>query len=304
MSLHPQVKRMLDQLYEVGWQDVPLLTVAEARQQYDFYAGLRQFPQDLPPIGTEDFELRRASHQGVLLRTYYPPILTRNAVIIYYHGGGYVLSSLQHYDALCRWICSEMGMPVIAVDYRLAPENPFPDPIEDGYAALEWVTEQFSNKERIVAGDSAGAHLAAMVSILSRDRKGPEISRQWLIYPWVDQNTVHASYKIYGEGYLLTTAGIQWYTRHFLSRGNNADFPAFPLQVENLSNLPPTCIIAAECDPLHDEAYVFSEKLQEAGNKVYCDYAPGMVHGFINQYAIPACFNAAKNVFLKFKNGL
>lgn len=309
MPLHPQVKQMLEQLYASGWKDVSDLTVLEARAQSDYYAGLRQFPQPLPQVAVTDFHLPREQQQNILLRVYQPQHASLDAAIIYYHGGGYVLSSVQHYDTLCRWMCDEMGTTVISVDYRLAPEYPFPTPIEDGYAALEWVAENadklhIAGKKLVVAGDSAGAHLATMVSILSRDRSGPQIAWQWLIYPWVDNDLSRASYQTYAEGYALTTRAMQWFDKHFLQNSIDMTFPAYPFQVSDLAHLPPAFIISAECDPLHDEAYAYSKRLKDAGNVVHYEFAPGMIHGFLNHYALPVSFDITANLFDKFKGKL
>jgi len=205
--------------------------------------------------------------------------------IIFYHGGGYVLSCMQHYDVFCRWMSSELGATVISVDYRLAPEHPFPTPIEDGYFALEWIVSHaekllIKDKPLIVAGDSAGAHLAAMVSILCRDRAGPKIAWQWLIYPWLDNDFSNASYQTYAKGYLNDMATMKWFDGHFMSKEDGVSFPGYPSQVDDLTNLPPAYIISAEHDPLRDEAYVYSQKLQAAGNTAYYDCALGMTHGF------------------------
>ncbi len=306
MPVHPQVQQMLDQLYASGWKEVSGLTVAEARAQSDYYASLRKFPQTIPDVKTSDHSLPRELGQQISLRVYQPITSSFDAAIIFYHGGGYVVSNLQAYDVFCRWMCAELGATVISVDYRFAPEFPFPTPIEDGYTALEWVAAQreklgISDKHLIVAGDSAGAHLAAMVSILSRDRKGPKIDAQWLLYPWVDNDISRNSYSQYAKGYALTTAAMQWFDQHFRSQNKSAVFPAYPMQVDNLAGLPPAVIIPAECDPLHDEGQAYAEKLQEAGNVVYCNEASGMVHGFINQYGVPASFTATMEMFRLFK---
>ncbi|HVV68225.1 MAG TPA: alpha/beta hydrolase [Gammaproteobacteria bacterium] len=306
MPLHPQIQQMLDQLYASGWKEVSGLTVAEARAQSDYYASLRKFPQPIPDVKTYDHSLPRESGQQITLRVYQPSTTSFDATIIFYHGGGYVLSNLQAYDVFCRWMCAELGANIVSVDYRLAPEYPFPTPIEDGYAALEWVATQrkkldLDDKHIIVVGDSAGAHLATMVSILSRDRKGPKIDGQWLFYPWVDNDLSRNSYNQYAQGYSLTTAGMQWFDQHFRSQNKPAAFPTYPMKIDNLAGLPPAVIIPAECDPLRDEGFAYAKKLQEAGNVVLLHEASGMVHGFINQYAVPASFAATMEAFKLFK---
>ncbi len=309
MALNSEIKIALEALYASDWQDVSVLSPVAAREQSKRFAELRKFPQALPKPAISDFTIAAEEHQNILLRHYQPATVATNAVIVFYHGGGYVLGNVEQYDPACRWMADELQTPVISVDYRLAPEHPFPAQIEDGYAALEWVAahrEKLGMKDAqlVVAGDSAGAHLAAMVSILARDRKGPAIAWQWLMYPWVDNNFSRSSYHTYAEGYGLSTAGMQWFDAKYLADGKVAAYPAYPLQVQELGNLPPAFVVVAECDVLHDEGVEYIQKLESAGNKVFSHYAEGMIHGFLNLYPVAACFNASRKMFTEFKKYL
>ena len=305
--LHPELKKFLQDVYASSWRDITTLSIEEARNQFNKYAEMRKFPKPLQNLDTSDYCISREDNQHISLRVYQPKISEVDAVIIFYHGGGYVLSSMQHYDVFCRWLCSELGVTVVSVDYRLAPEHPFPTPIEDGYFALEWIVSEaekllIKDKRIIVAGDSAGAHLAAMVSILSRDRAGPKIAWQWLIYPWLDNDFTHPSYQAYATGYLNETATMKWFDKHFMPNNVKAAFSGYPSQTKDLRNLPPAYIVSAEHDPLRDEAYVYSKKLEVADNVVHYECALGMIHGFLNQYSLSVSFNSTMKIFGKFRS--
>lgn len=306
MALHPEVKKMLDVLYASGWVDPSELTPQAAREQSERYAKLRQFPGSIPDVKTTDHQIPVDSQQKILARCYYLENEAPAATILFYHGGGYVLSDISQYDTVCRWICSVLEMPIVAIEYRLAPEYPFPTPIEDGYQALCWVATNaqklaLKNDKFIVMGDSAGAHLAAMVSLLARDRSGPRISWQWLIYPWVDNDASRPSYDKFFTGYGLTTPAMKWFDNLYLRGHHDPGYPAYPLQFTDFTHLPHSYVVVAENDVLHDEGKLYAEKLRSGDNTVYIDTAEGMIHGFINHYSIPAGFNAALTMFKKMK---
>lgn len=307
--LNPEVKTALEALYASDWRDPSLLTPVAAREQSRRFAEMRVFPKELPAIATKDIKIPSKDHHTIAARLYSPQQPTGDGALIFFHGGGYVVGNVEQYNPICNWLCAELNMPLISVDYRLSPEFPFPTPIEDGYAALEWITHHavelgWQDKKIIVGGDSAGGHLAAMISILARDRQGPAIAGQWLLYPWVDDDFASPSYQNYADGFALSKAAMQWFSQQFLAGNHQTNYPAFPLHADNLTNLPPAYIITAECDVLHDEGEKYAEKLKAAGNVVHAELAPGMIHGFLSLYPIPACYQAMTKIIATVKNSL
>ena len=209
-------------------------------------------------------------------------------VIMYFHGGGFVISSVETHDKICRRIARDNRAVVISVEYRLAPEYKFPIPVHDAYDATVWATKNADihkgdvNK-LVVMGDSAGGNLATAICLMSRDLNGPKIKAQVLIYPTTDGHMSCDSIDTYGEGYLLTKKTITWFVNHYQSKKEDLDSPYLSmLLAEDLSNLPPAFVSTAEYDPLKDEGKKYAERMKEAGNKVvYKDYE-GLIHGFIS----------------------
>jgi acetyl esterase len=222
------------------------------------------------------------------VRIYQPVDEKDLPVIVYFHGGGFVISSVETHDKVCRRIARDNRAIVISVDYRLAPEYKFPIPVHDCYDATVWVTKnakihQGDVKQLVVMGDSAGGNLATAVSLMSRDLDGPKIKAQVLIYPTTDGHMSCESIDTYAEGYLLTKKTIQWFVNHYQSKKEDLDSPYLSmLLAEDLSNLPPAFVSTAEYDPLKDEGRKYAKRMKEAGNKVvYKDYE-GLIHGFIS----------------------
>ncbi len=204
--------------------------------------------------------------------------------IVYLHGGGFVLCSLDTHDNICRALCNSAGAVVVSVDYRLAPEQPFPAAPEDGYQALLWLHDQAAElgvdaQAITVAGDSAGANLAAVLCLMSRDRSGPAIHRQLLLYPALDANCDSSSMAEFAEGYLLSREQMLWFWQQYLPPSHRQSPYAQP-QLAQLSGLPPAIVITAECDPLRDEGAAYAEALRQAGNRVDYRCVGGQIHGF------------------------
>lgn len=208
--------------------------------------------------------------------------------LIYFHGGGFVLGNLDTHDPICRSLAKESGAVVIAVDYRLAPENKFPAAVEDAHAATKWVG---ANAEKLgidarriaISGDSAGGSLATVTAMRCRDAAGPTLALQVLIYPVTDLSSFDtASYRDLAEGYFLSRAGMAWFARQYLPSPEMALQPeASPLLAPNLSRLPPALVITAEFDPLRDEGEDYASRLQQAGVPVTLTRYPGTIHGFV-----------------------
>jgi acetyl esterase len=208
-------------------------------------------------------------------------------VLVYFHGGGWVLGSIETHDPICRALTRLVGCIVVSVDYRLAPEYPFPIPLEDCYAAVCWVARCSANingdaQRLAVAGDSAGGNLAAAVALTARDRGTPPLAYQVLLYPVMDYAFDTDSYREYGDGYFLTKDMMVWFWQHYLRDQADGFYPqAAPLRAQNLYGLPSTLLLTAEFDPLRDEGEAYAERLQAAGSQVEYRCYAGMIHGFL-----------------------
>lgn len=209
-------------------------------------------------------------------------------VVVYFHGGGFVLCDLDSHDSCCRRLSNGVGAVVVSVDYRLAPENPFPAAVDDAWAATQWVSlnalELGADPGRlVVAGDSAGGNLAAVVAMMARDHGGPAIAFQLLIYPVVDQRRKSSAASEYSApGGALTGDHMRWFTEQYLgSAGDPADVLASPI-LGDFTGLPPAHIVTGECDPLRAEDEQYAESLRAAGVGVTVANYDNMFHGFFN----------------------
>jgi acetyl esterase len=204
-------------------------------------------------------------------------------VILWIHGGGWVICDLDTHDAMCRLLATESGCEVIAVDYRLAPEHPFPAPLEDAWDALRWVAEQAGDRPVIVAGDSAGGNLAAVCALRARDRGGPELALQVLVYPATSGDLTTPSCAKYGSGRdtFLTLAEMEWFWAHYVGDASDDSGPELrPLRAQDHSGLPPTILVTAEYDPLRDDGFAYAKALQTAGVPVTHHHYDDVVHAF------------------------
>lgn len=238
----------------------------------------RVLNQDIPgPAGT------------IPVRIYVPENNGPLPVVLFFHGGGWVNGSLSTHDNTSRKIAQYGKVIVIAVDYRRAPEHPFPAPAQDCYAALQWASLHAADfggdGTRLgVAGDSAGGNLAAVIALMARDRKGPKISAQALIYPATNIATMETeSHKNFATGYLLTGAAMERFRSLYTPNPEDRTKPeASPLLAGDLSGLPPALVITGEFDPLRDEGEAYAARLKKAGVKTTAKRYPGLVHGFIS----------------------
>jgi len=205
-------------------------------------------------------------------------------VLVYYHGGGWVIGSLDSVDSTCRMLCNRAQCVVVSVDYRLAPEHKFPAAADDCYAATKWVanhaSELNSDPDRLaVGGDSAGGNLAAVMTLMARDRGGPKIVHQMLIYPVMLHGYDTPSYTDNADGYLLTKTMMQWFWDHYLRDKKDGQSPyAAPGLVENLAGLPPAFVLTCEYDPLRDEGEAYAEQLKRYGVPVKLSRYAGAIH--------------------------
>ena len=212
-------------------------------------------------------------------------------VLVWFHGGGWVVGDLDGADGVSRHLTVGSGFVVVSVDYRLAPETKFPGPAEDCYAATQWVAQNAASinadPARIaVGGDSAGGNLAAAISLMARDRGGPSVGFQLMVYPVTDRDFSTTSYRDNGDGYQLTRDGMIWFWDHYLQSDADAANPyAAPLLAQDLSGLPSALVITAEYDPLRDEGEAYAHRLQAAGVPTTCTRYDGMIHGFFGMSA-------------------
>ncbi|MET9289002.1 alpha/beta hydrolase [Nocardia beijingensis] len=207
-------------------------------------------------------------------------------IVLFCHGGGFVLCGLDSHDRFCRAMAVGAEAIVVSVDYRQAPEHRFPAAAEDAYAALCWVADHAGSLGGdpdclVVAGDSAGGNLATVTALLARDRGGPEIARQLLLYPMLDPACATESYRENADGYFTTAAHLRWYWRQYLGEHDGADSYVNPLAAD-LSGLPPAHIVTAEFDPLRDEGEDYGQRLRQAGVAADIQRYDGMFHGFMS----------------------
>jgi acetyl esterase len=224
--------------------------------------------------------------------------------IVYLHGGGWVVGDLDTHDGSCRLLAHESECVVVAVDYRLAPEHPFPAAIDDAVAAYRWVhhhaAELGTEPGRVgVMGDSAGGNLAAVVAQVTRDTDVPAPTAQCLVYPATDALLREASHELFGEGFFLTRAGIEWYRSKYLPDPTDWDSPlASPIEAPDLSGLCPALVVTAGFDPLRDEGRRYAERLEQAGVPVRYRCYDDMVHGFFGMGVLPGGIGLAAEICL------
>jgi acetyl esterase len=228
-------------------------------------------------------------------RHYHPATSGPAPLVVFYHGGGWVIGDLDTHDPVCRLTCRDADVHVLSIDYRLAPEHPAPAAVDDAYAAFKWACEHAEELGAIpdkiaVGGDSAGGNLAAIVSQLARDEnpQGPQPVLQWLIYPRTDFTAQTRSLTLFADGFLLTKADIDWFTDQYLggSGVDPADPRVSPLFAESLAGLPPALIATAGFDPLRDEGNRYAAALHEAGTHVDLRSMRSLTHGFANLFPL------------------
>tara|TARA_R110001599_G_C12273528_1_gene661748 strand:+ start:5792 stop:6724 length:933 start_codon:yes stop_codon:yes gene_type:complete len=279
-----QIAALLKAAQEDNAPDFSDLTPGDAR------AALNQIQAQLqaPAADVETRDVKIEVPNGTIpLRIYSPRTDGVKPVLLYFHGGGFVLGGIDTFEGVTSNLAEKTGCIVVAVGYRLAPEHKFPTAVEDSYATLKWVAENASDMngdpDKIaVIGESAGGNLAAVCALLARDNDGPAIKLQVLIYPTTAPNPAgFSSYEQHGEGYLLTKRSMEYFRGHyFVNTEITDDYRAAPLLAEDLSNLPPAMMIVAKYDPLRDEGLAYAQRLTEAGTHVVLTEYLGMTHAF------------------------
>ena len=306
--LHPQAKALLALIEQRGIPPTHTLSPADARRYYLERKGAMQ-PE--PPAVAQVQALEATGPHGAIpLRLYRPasPVGRRASdaeqlpVLVYYHGGGWVIGDLDTHDTLCRELANAAGCAVVAVDYRMGPEHRFPAAVDDCIAATYWVQREAESlgldaKRLAVGGDSAGGNLAAVVALAARDAGDLPIGFQLLIYPATDMRRGAPSHTSNGQGYLLTSDTITYFHDHYIDNAaHDFDWRASPLLHKDLSKLPPALLLTAGYDPLRDEGLMYSQALSEAGNTCTHICFERQIHGFITMGKVLDEANAAVSV--------
>jgi acetyl esterase len=275
--MDPQVATYLEQMAALNLPTIAEQGVEAARAMTDERAGAMFGPsEDVHAV--EDIEV-----DGVHVRLYAPAADPGLPVVVYLHGGGWVIGSLESHDALCRALTNRTGVRVAAVDYRMAPEHRFPAAVDDCWAVTRWAFGQSGSVA--VAGDSAGGNLAAVMAIRARDA-GLRLAQQVLTYPVTDHRFDTTSYVANGEGYGLTVDSMRWYWDQYLGGADGSHPDASPLRAASLAGVAPALVQVCALDVLRDEGVAYAERLRAAGVPTVLTEYDGMVHGFIRMPAV------------------
>lgn len=289
VPVHPQVQVLLDQLAAAGGVPLDQLSPTEARAVFKNLSALDQ-PEEVTRV---DDRLVPGDGNDIPVRVYTPEDAVGGSapLLLWLHGGGWVIGDLDTADATARALANRSGAVTVSVDYRLAPEHPHPAALEDCLAALTWSVENAEllgvDASRVaVGGDSAGGNLAACLCQRVRDEFGPEIDFQLLVYPVTDCTASSQSYEDNAEGYFLTRDAMHWFIGHYLADCDPKDPRVSPLHADSLAGLPPALVITAEYDPLRDEGESYAAALKDAGVPTQVVRYDGQIHGFVGLAAV------------------
>jgi acetyl esterase len=248
-------------------------------------------PEHVVPVGSTEDRAVPGATGDLRARVYRPEASGPVPTVVLVHGGGWVIGDLETHDNMARSLCRDCRAVVVSVDYRLAPEFPFPAAVDDAVAATSWAAEHLDDlggdQRLAVAGDSAGGNLAAVVCQQLRDRGGPALAGQLLIYPATDVSGDYPSRVENAEGYFLDLATMAWFINHYAPDRSAYDDPRVsPLKADDLSGLPPAVVVTAEFDPLRDEGEAYAVRLRDAGVATQVRCFDGMIHGFFDMGAV------------------
>lgn len=277
MTVHPQIAAILERRRAAGALPYSSGTAEQARRTYA--ASQAAMPSGR---GGQVHAIVDETIAGVPVRRYRPAHPT-TAAIVYCHGGGWVVGTLDGFDAACRALCRATGAEVVSVDYRLAPDHPFPAALDDVQTVLRAIAAEAPTRRLVVMGDSAGGNLAAASAVRANAVGSPRIDLQVLAYPITDSDFERPSYARYGGGdFLLTTGDMEWFWDAYAPAGVDRTDPCLsPLNAKSLAGLPPAIVIIAGCDPLRDEGVAYAEALQTAGVETDLRIYDDMIHGFL-----------------------
>ncbi|HET9820377.1 MAG TPA: alpha/beta hydrolase [Burkholderiaceae bacterium] len=274
---------VLDRIRRAGRPPFHALTPDAARRAYETGAEVLDLPR-APLARVEEVALPAADGHARRARLYAPSHECL-PVLLYLHGGGFVVGSLETHDSLCRQLALRSGGAVVAFDYRLAPEHRFPAAMDDAWTALQALAARggewgLDASRLAVGGDSAGGTLAAVAAIRARDA-GLSLALQLLITPGTAAHATHASRRLFADGFLLDAATIDWFFEQFIDHHHRHDWRFAPLEADDLSGVAPVCMVLAECDPVVDEGLAYADRLRLAGVPVELELVRGMTHDFI-----------------------
>jgi acetyl esterase len=286
MPLDPQAQAFLDQMVSLGTPQLHTLSPEDARKAFDKLAQLSGLKSEA--VAKVEDRLIPGPGGQIPVRFYTPQGRAPFPLLVFFHGGGFAIGSVELYDEFCRAMTNAAGCIVISVDYRLAPQHKFPAAVEDCYAATKWVA---ANAKAIggdsaciaVGGDSAGGNLAAVVALMARDKGTVPLVLQLLMYPATDLAHDTLSAQENANDYFLTRDDMFWFRSLYLSSDADPNNPyASPLLAQDLHGLPPAVVITAEYDPLRDEGEAYAARLREAGVTTTCTRYNGMIHFFLS----------------------
>lgn len=294
MPLHPQAEAFLQRLADANLPPLEQMSIEQARSMVLPIAG------EPERVGGVVSDVVKTPAGEIPVRVFVPQVDTAELdeprrppvgrpMLMFFHGGGWVLGSIDTHEAVCRRLTNVGRCLVISVDYRLAPEHRFPAAVDDCFAAAHWACEQAEHlggdpARLFVAGDSAGGNLAAAVCLRARDEGGPPLRGQVLVYPITDRSFDRDSYRENATGYHLTADNMRWFWEQYLASDAEGPHPwASPLRADGHAGLPPALIVTAEFDPLRDEGRAYAERLIAAGVPVEQIHCPGMIHGFFRR---------------------
>ena len=314
MSLHPQVAALLERAAKSGLPPYWQVPAAVARRLYRDARG--PLSPEPPAVESSMLLLPPGKAGPIPVRAYRPKGAQKDEILpalVYYHGGGWVIGDLDTHDVVCRTLANGARCAVFSVEYRKAPESPFPAAVDDCFSALKYISEnektlKINASTVAVGGDSAGGNLATVIALMARDAGGPPVAFQLLVYPGCDQRMGHPSIDRNGEGYLLTKKTMEYFRGHYLpNKADYEDWRASPLLAKSLAGLPPAYVMTCGYDPLVDEGRAYFERLKKEGvTAEYREY-PDMVHGFITMgraletanTALAECARALRGCFEK-----
>jgi acetyl esterase len=285
--LDPDAAAVFKAFQDAGRPAYETLTAPEAR---DYYTQARVVMNPEPPeLQSAEPLAIPAPHGAIPARIYTPKQLRRKdglaPALVFFHGGGWVIGNLETHDVVCRKLAHEGELIVISVDYRLAPEHKFPAAVEDAITSTGWIAANAKElgidaARLVVGGDSAGGNLAAVVALDARNKGGPKIAGQVLVYPATEFARTHASHREPETSVLLTHSVIGWFANHYMGDADRTDWRASPARATTLAGLPPAYVLTAGADPLRDEGDEYAARLKEAGVGVAYKHFPGQFHGF------------------------
>lgn len=277
------MRGVLERIHRAGMPLLHHMPLREARRSYTLRSEVLDLPR-APLARVQELELPAAD--GVMLPArLYATSHERLPVLLYLHGGGFTIGNLETHDSLCRQLALRSGVAVVALDYRLAPEHPFPTAVNDSWAAMTWLHQHahtlgLDGSRLAVGGDSAGGTLAAVSALYARDI-GLPLALQLLITPGTTAHQDTPSHEQFASGFLLEGDGIAWFFDHYIAREQRHDWRFAPLNADDAEGTAPACVILAECDPLVDEGVAYADKLRAAHVAVELELYRGVTHDFI-----------------------